>query len=68
MTLTLWLCWTLLAGHPVDVNSFMTEDQCRSNMAEASEMLKNAKLQHQGVPDYEFLGCIPITVGMPAGV
>jgi hypothetical protein len=68
MTITLWLCWTLLAGQPVDVNSFMTEDQCHANLAEATDMLKAAKAQHPGVPDFTFVGCIPVVVVMPAGV
>jgi hypothetical protein len=60
--ITLWLVWTLLAGHPVDVNSYMTESACKYQLAEASEMLANAKLQHSGVPDFKLVGCQAVPV------
>ncbi len=60
--ITVYLVWTLLAGQPVDVNSYMTKDSCESQLNEAKEMLAHAKKQRPDVPDFVLVGCQPVPV------
>lgn len=65
--ITVWLVWTLLAGQPVDVNSYMTESMCKSQLLEAREMLADAKKQHPDIPNFVLVGCqaVPVQPGAP---
>jgi hypothetical protein len=60
--ITLWLVWTLLGGQPVDANTYMTEDACKTQLVEAREMLAHAKAQRPDIPDFQLVGCQPVPV------
>jgi len=63
--MTLWIVWTLLAGQPVDANTYMTQAMCESQLAEAKEMLRHAKAQRKDAPDYELMGCYAVEAAVP---
>lgn len=70
MTITLYLLWTIMAGSPVDVDSFIRKDQCESVLVERTELLKDAYAQtkREELTKYSFVGCQPVEVPVPASL
>ena len=70
MTVTIWLLWTLVAGQPQDVDSFLFQGQCKEALAayqgviaKAYEQTKNEELKKM-----ELIGCIPLEIKTPAAL
>ena len=67
MTVTVWLIWTLVAGVPQDVDSFLFEGACKESLQLGKDTLASAikQTQREDLKNIELLGCLPVQLGAP---
>jgi hypothetical protein len=75
MVVELWLLWSLLAGKPADVDSFLQREQCEAALTEGLHRLDESReaAKAGGAPkeiidrlnSVTLYGCTPARAGFP---
>lgn len=64
--ITVYLVWTLIAGIPYDIDSFLNRDDCAEQMELwKTNLLKARELKPEQFNQVELVGCVPVQLTVP---